>query len=180
MKMNMNCSISKSILAVTGALLFSVTSYAASAKPAFTMTVISDDSYGHLVKSGAYEAAIGKISNYSKRRQSTFEAQTNLCVAYTKSGDFARADNACNGALESIQRQADRALKRRQTPEHLAEGYRAYLAIALSNRGVLSAVRGYSDKAREDFLQASELQADLPAPIEVNLARLDVRPDLDN
>lgn len=174
MKMTMNRNISNGILAITGAALLSVTSYAASAKPAFTMTVISDDSYGHLVKAGAYETAIEKISNYSERRQNTFEAQTNLCVAYTKSGDLARADNACNGALESIQRQADRALKRRQTPKYLAEGYRAYLALALGNRGVLSAIRGDSDKARMDFLQASQLHADLPAPVDVNLARLDL------
>lgn len=174
MKSTMNRNISNSLIAVTGALLLSAASYAANVKPAFTMTVISDDSYGHLVKAGAYKTAIEKISNYSERRLNTFEAQTNLCVAYTKSGDLAKADNACNGALESIQPRADRALKRRQTPDYLAERYRAYLAVALGNRGVLSAVRGDSDKARMDFLQASELQADLPAPVEVNLARLDL------
>ena len=140
---------------------------------AYSMTVISDESYGYLVKDGDYDEAIDKIANRSMRRAGSFEAQTNLCVAYTKSGDLENAQVACNNAVDEIQKRAERPLNRHSTPEHYVDGYRAFLALAYANRGVLSAVRGNSAEARADFLRASELNARLPTPAEINLARLE-------
>ncbi|NNC78355.1 MAG: hypothetical protein HKN77_10360 [Woeseiaceae bacterium] len=139
----------------------------------YTMTVFSDDSYGRLVTGGDYATAIDKISSRGERRRMTFEAQTNLCVAYTKSGELEKADAACNTAVAKIQPMAERMLKRRSTPEYVAQGYREYLALALANRGVLHAVRGDASDARADFLRASELDTELPVSPETNLARLE-------
>ena len=48
---------------------------------------------------------------------------------------------------------------------------RVYLAVALSNLGVLQAAKGNTDQARDKFLEAVELDTDLAAP-KINLARL--------
>jgi Flp pilus assembly protein TadD len=48
---------------------------------------------------------------------------------------------------------------------------RVYLALALSNLGVLHAARGSTDIARRTFREAVELDTGLPAP-RINLARL--------
>lgn len=49
--------------------------------------------------------------------------------------------------------------------------YRKYLAIALSNRGVLLAITGKAERARKDFRDAMQFESDIPAPA-TNLARL--------
>ena len=48
---------------------------------------------------------------------------------------------------------------------------RVYLALALSNMGVLQAAKGSTDMARETFLEAVGLDTGLSAP-KINLARL--------
>ena len=48
---------------------------------------------------------------------------------------------------------------------------RVYLAVALSNLGVLHAAKGSTDIARRTFRQAVELDTGLPAP-RINLARV--------
>lgn len=152
----------------------SVPAQAAERDIAYTMTVISDDSFGQYIVDGAYEKAISKISDTGPRRLASFEAQTNLCVAYTKSGDLERAEPACDNSVAAIRKLANRAVERRSTPEHIAYGYRRYLALALANRGVLHAVHGDHAQAREFFLRADELGVRRAAPVEVNLARLDL------
>ena len=46
-----------------------------------------------------------------------------------------------------------------------------YLALALSNMGVLQAAKGSAENARKSFRQALELDTGLSAP-KINLARL--------
>lgn len=158
-------------LATIAALLLSVSAHAGEDDPVYTMTVISNLSFGHAVTAGRYDEAIDQITSAVDVADASFEAKTNLCVAYTKSGDLENAAVACDAAVDTIQKRSQHA--KRYAPVYEADTYRAYEALALSNRGVLHAVRGEDAQAREDFLEAKKLRARLVAP-GVNLARLDV------
>jgi len=121
-------------------------------KAKYTMAVMSETAYGARIMAGNYAQAIEKI-NQKAGRYDAFSKGTNLCVAYTKSGELDLAEAACEAAVIAAGSQ-DRNL-----------------AIALSNRGVLHAVKGQSEQAREDFDAALALDTSLSAP-KVNLARL--------
>lgn len=159
------------MLATIAALLLSVSSQAGDTDPAYTMTVISDQSFGHAITAGRYAEAIDRITAEGDVADASFEAKTNLCVAYTKSGDLENAATACEAAVASIRKRSARA--QRFAPAYEAGAYRAYEALALSNRGVLHAVRGKAADARKDFLEASRLRARIEAT-KANLARLEV------
>jgi Flp pilus assembly protein TadD len=81
------------------------------------------------------------------------------------------AKNVCNSAVTEIETSLSRKFARNNSAK--AKTYRKFLAIALSNRGVLHALAGDSELARGDFRDALELEARISAP-EVNLARLAV------
>lgn len=133
---------------------------------AFEMTVIRDAAYGGRVVAGQFDEAISRINAARVRPSQKFFAETNLCVAYTKSGDLESAHEACDEALAL-------AFPRGEVlPESRARIARRYEALALSNRGVLRAVSGDSDRARQDFRDALDLEAGLSAPGR-NLAHLD-------
>lgn len=139
--------------------------------PAYTMTVISDASHGAKVKAGDYDTAIAKITAKSRTADSYSEL-TNLCVAYTKSGDLENAGAACGAAVEQMRAKLP---SRGSAFTYLSSDVRArrYLALALSNQGVLHAVSGEPELARENFLEALELKASVREP-KINLARLDM------
>lgn len=135
---------------------------------AFEMTVIRDAAYGSKVVAGKYGEAISKINALKKRPADEFFSSNNLCVAYTKSRDIDRAQQACDDAFTHAARE------RRFNSEHLDQANRKYKAMALSNRGVLRAISGDDAKARQDFREAMNLKAGISAPAR-NLARLDSR-----
>lgn len=140
-------------------------------EPAYTMTVISDAAYGLKVTAGEYDVAIAKIT--AKRRNTDrYPDLTNLCVAYTKTGDLEKADAACGAAVEQMRAKVP---ARGSSFNYLtdAAGHRTHLALALSNQGVLHAVSGDLDSARKNFEEALELRTSVSAP-KVNLARLDL------
>ena len=123
--------------------------------PAYTMTVIIDAAHGNKVAAGKYERAIEKIIARKSTRDS-YSQQTNLCVAYTKTGELDKATEACQGALAiTLDGKVDRV----------------YRAVALSNLGVLHAAKGSQDIARRTFLEALDLNSGLSAP-KTNLARV--------
>ncbi len=159
-------------LTITAAALLATTAVAHEESPKYTMTIIKNVSYSQKVARGDYDEAIEKLTARKYRGRETYASKTNLCVAYTKSGDLDNAQVACNAALDQIRARKDRSLKVGFLPEYTASGYRAYLALALSNRGVLHAVNGDEEQARSDFMEALELEAGLSAP-RINLARLD-------
>jgi hypothetical protein len=135
------------------------------ADPRFTMTVIVDDAHGGTVTAGKYESAISRITA-SSRIADPFAKHTNLCVAYTKIGDIYRATESCETALDFI----------RQEGPHKKTGYatdrhRRYLALALSNLGVLEVAKGTPELARMRFEEALDLEADAPEA-RTNLDRL--------
>jgi tetratricopeptide (TPR) repeat protein len=156
-------------LAVLAALLAGAPLAAHETDPAYTMTVIVDAAHGSKVAAGKYERAIEKITS-SKSTRDEYSRQTNLCVAYTKTGELDKATSACEAALAI-------ALGGRKT----GSGYlgsaqsqridRMYRALALSNLGVLHAAKGSPDFARRSFREALQLETSLSAP-RINLARL--------
>lgn len=151
------------------AALVAGTAFAAERDSAYTMTVIHDAYFGKKVISGDYQAAIDRIRPKGDGSAASFEAHTNLCVAYVKSGEIERAQAACDTAVEAARNQAERAS--RFAPSYGVANWRKFEAVALSNRGVLHAVAGQPDLARRDFARALELRTRIDAPGS-NLARL--------
>ncbi len=136
----------------------------------FEMTVVSDAAFGRKVMDGKLESAIRGIEASTTRPALEFFAQNNLCVAYTKTGQFNDAEKACDAAIA-------KTLPARQLK---ASGYtqvdRRYAAMALSNRGVLRALMGEKVRAEEDFSAAVDLKARIGAP-KRNLEYLQTRAD---
>lgn len=132
----------------------------------FTMTVIVDNAHGGKVAAGKYESAITRITG-SKRITDPFAKHTNLCVAYTKIGDVKRATQSCETALSLIRKEGQRT-KAGYADDRL---HRRFLALALSNLGVLDVAKGTPELARIRFQEAIDLDAGNSAP-EVNLGRL--------
>ena len=136
----------------------------------YTMTVIRDAAQGATVVQGDYEKAVARITG-RRVALNPFAGFTNLCVAYAKIGKIDEADDACDTAL---------AIVRDPNWEHrsgVMTGYgertrRKYLALALSNRGVLHAIRGDESAAEQSFDEAIKLDQRNTAP-RVNLARLE-------
>lgn len=131
---------------------------------AFVMTVIADRAQGEKVISGDYAGAIEAITAPGSPQRDDFAASNNLCVAYTKSNDLARAGEACAEAL--------RASRATAGPSYDAYRNRRDHALALSNRGVIRAITGDVDGARGDFERAAKLNDRLRA-VPDNLARLE-------
>ena len=137
-------------------------------KTSFEMIVVSDAAYGKQIKSGQTALAIEKIEATPVRSSQKFFAKNNLCVAYTMTGDFAKAMAECNAAIETIQAQATFL-------DDLESVINArYTAMALSNRGVLQAMLGETDLARSDFEKAKQLPVRNTASRR-NLEHLNVR-----
>ena len=156
------------------ALLFTalscVSATASADEPVFTMTTIIDSAHGAEIAAGKYQQAIEKIAVIDNDVDAFFN-NTNLCVAYTKTGSLDDALFACSAAVE----QADgisfyrlgylsRSFKERRRSE--------YLAMALSNRGVLRAAMGDVELARQDFVEALSVRA-RSSVAKTNLVRLD-------
>jgi len=148
-----------------GALCAAQVASAHDVDSAFQMTVIKDAAYGGRVVSGHYDVAIEKITDGKIRPSQRFFASTNLCVAYTKSGDLDNARVACNEAVQFAP--AETAL----IQDYMADINRRYQALALSNRGVLRALSGDESLALQDFEMAISLKGGLSAP-ERNLTHL--------
>ena len=164
-----NRAFSRSIpLLLTALSCVSVTANAD--EPAYTMTTIIDSAHGARIAAGEYEQAIEKIAALDDDADMFFN-NTNLCVAYTKTGNVADASRACDAAVEKADSMAfDRHSDfPRSSQERMR---RTYLALALSNRGVLRAATGDVDLARQDFVEALSVR-ERSSVAKTNLARLD-------
>jgi hypothetical protein len=159
----------KWISAATMLLVSTGSSLAQEVSPsAYRMAVIKDEAYGRVLLSGDYDIGIAKISSYSNKRARTFAAKNNLCVAYTLRQKFAEATPACYAALSISERYV------RQGNSPIGPYTSRDQALAYSNRGVLRAVTGDFDGARQDFELATKVSADLETAAG-NLARLESR-----
>jgi predicted negative regulator of RcsB-dependent stress response len=132
---------------------------------AYVMTVIDDRAAGDQVISGAYSQAIESLTANTAKRSSTFAASNNLCVAYTKTNRLSEAEQACSTAL--------RTSKATYASSYDVNVKRDFHAVALSNRGVIRAVSGNTDQARQDFKTAMKIST-LTTPAE-NLAVLETK-----
>lgn len=130
----------------------------------YALTVVADREHGARVLDGDYDRAIRALGSGLKRFP--FAHATNLCVALAMSGERERAEEACGVALL----RGEQAARSARGPNR-AERYREW-AIALSNHGVLQALAGNPEGAREDFRVAVEVGADTGIPAR-NLARLE-------
>jgi tetratricopeptide (TPR) repeat protein len=150
-------------------LLASVAALAEQASPsAYQMGVIKDEAYGRVLLAGDYDQGIAKISSYSNKRATTFAVKNNLCVAYTLTRKFEDASPACEAAL-AISEQYGRYVYWPTGPYTARDQ-----ALAYSNRGVLRAVTGDFDGARQDFEFAARVDANR-ASVAANLAHLKSR-----
>lgn len=147
------------------------TLHAGEQEPVYTLTAIKDASFGEDVVAGNYETAIRGILESRKAHPRGFEAQTNLCVAYTHSGEFKEADKSCDAALVALERRIRHSKGPGFAPFQSRRVYEKYLAVALSNRGVLRAISGEPALARKDFVRASSLTFGLDVA-DANLAKL--------
>lgn len=139
-------------------------------KPNYEMAFFTDSAQGSKILSGKYEQAIEKINTKADPTASPL-AKTNLCVAYTKSGNIEAAEIACEEAVVAAKsfRKVRRTDLGIETPAHTRA---RYVAVALSNRGVLKAVMGDFDAARADFEAALALRSSL-ASIHANIEKLE-------
>ena len=136
----------------------------------YTVGVISDAAQGRQVLQGKYEEAIRNIKPSQRGAYARYYAANNLCVAYVMTRNIDAAATACNDAITAIQGIVDRQPRSAKRSD-IVRTQRKFLAMALSNRGVLSAISGDEESARKDFTQALALAARLPAPAS-NMARL--------
>lgn len=139
----------------------------------YQMGVLLNKAYGRSIDAGKYEKAVAKMAHRLDDSGAEFGTKNNLCVAFLKTHNLDKAATACEAAVaeaSKLERTALSAKKRRQG--EVAESYRADLAIALLNRGVLLAVRGEKDKARKDFESAASLGSRHTKLAAENLRRL--------
>ena len=136
---------------------------------AYTMTVIRDAAHGSRIIKGDYDKAIERITRAEFRYAGNFAGETNLCVAYTKSGELEKAETACNAAVDVANGML--RVKADLLADYTRKAYMTDLAIALSNRGVVYAAMGNTELAEQDFRKADDLGSSLSAPA-INLARL--------
>jgi Flp pilus assembly protein TadD len=133
---------------VTLAALASVVSTSAvSAEHRYEMTFYDARPGGAEIVSGDYDAAIAAARRgQALDADSRLVAATNLCVAYTVQRAFAEAEKSCGYAV-NLAITADRRPRLRRGESAGAK--------ALSNRGVLRALRGDAERAFADFRRAA-------------------------
>jgi tetratricopeptide (TPR) repeat protein len=123
----------------------------------FVMNYYEDTAQGALVEDGAYEAVINRLAMRSTDSARRVADQINLCVAYTKTKQIDKATVSCDLALARAGKKVSRQslLESYRTARERADAERA---IALINRGVLHAVNGETEEARELFELAADLE----------------------
>ena len=99
----------------------------------YTMAVMSETAYGNTIMDGKYTRAIDKI-NQKAGRYDAFSKGTNLCVAYTKSGELDLAEEACEAAVVA----ASKAKQKRKS------GVLAGSVSHSRDRGLISSCRRVS------------------------------------
>ncbi len=136
----------------------------------YTMTVWTDAAHGSKVVSGHYAKAIERLTRSPKRFSNDYEGQTNLCVAYAKTGELEKAVASCDQAIAVIEDGMLDIADSRFVPRYAEKQKSIALAIALSNRGVLYVAQGRYEQASDDFRNAADLDTKVTAAA-VNLAR---------
>ena len=161
------------ILAILIGIAGAVPAQASERQPAaYVMTVYDNVSHGQAILDGPAEEAIARLA--SRHRKDLLTDRTNLCVAYVKAKQIGKAADACDSAIRASESEA-RRLKLSEPfgrrSDRIADTGRA---IALTNRGVVHALAGETDRARVMFEKAMLLDSTEDSAAG-NLARLDRR-----
>lgn len=120
----------------------------------YEMSYIANQARGSLVTNGLYQRAIDGLAGGS---HDPFAKYLNLCVAQVMAGQHRGARRSCNRAVDISEQAAGSA------PASLRDEQQRKLAVALSNRGVLRAIRGQQG-AEDDFRRAIE------SPVQLDVA----------
>lgn len=131
----------------------------------FEMLVHNDTSQGAHLAAGRYGKAAAAMND---ERITAFDTINNRCVLLTMQGQFAEAEAVCDEAVDYSEPR-----KRAKAGWAGILNQRYEKAMALTNRGVLRAVNGDFEGARDDFEAAIALDADVSrSAAQENLARL--------
>lgn len=118
-----------------------------------TVAYIENAAQGRNIDQENYAAAIDLLEDKTGDGIYAFYAANNLCVAQLKMGYLTEARVACDKAVSLIQAVIE-SPRRLQWHDSLHEDRERFLAIALSNRGVVNAAVGRDTVARDDFSTA--------------------------
>jgi hypothetical protein len=128
-------------------------SYAGPGDSKLMLSVFEDTPGAREVLSGRYESAIKLLKNRTVAYQGDY-ARTNLCVAYIMARQAEAAKGACDEAIDSAKAGMPRNIRIARATD------KALLALAYSNRAVLSWLRKHSADAEQDVTRAHELAPD--------------------
>ncbi|MEQ8207507.1 MAG: hypothetical protein RIA65_15145 [Woeseia sp.] len=157
-------------LALILSLLGSQFALAGASEDNFKMIALIDQAQGKLIVAGDYQKAIDKLAG-SGLRGTSFSAHNNLCIAYTKEKQLEQAEIACNKAV-ALRNSLSIALNPYMDTN--TRNKARDKAIALSNRGVLHAIKGDQQSALQDF-EAALQSYDRLRDVRENLALLNVQ-----
>jgi hypothetical protein len=138
-------------LALAGALLVGSTVYAADEAHTFELTAFSNGTGGRALLSGDYNTAKQELSSHHQTLD-VETAATNSCVMFTVTHQVDAAHVACDKAVREAQQEIA------SLPVSLSwarSEYRDYLALAYTNRAVLSWVTNDSAGAQSDMKKAA-------------------------
>ncbi len=158
-------SIAKIRIAAKAALVtaaLTVATVSAQADTPYVFVAIDTTRHGADVVNGRYEEAIAGIRKDGESNF-TYGESTNLCIAYTKSGDTVSALESCDRAVDIAR--TSRGIKRSSSLESRFNMRHKDLdlVVALSNRGVAHAANGDLTLAMEDLREADALHPSLHA-----------------
>lgn len=137
----------------------------------YEMISYLDSVSGRRLEARDYDGAIEIALQHARARgaEARLIEHTNLCVAYTLTGRYAAANEACESALNAAKRVDEnhsRVLPRLGTET----------AKAITNRGVLRAMSGDMAGAESDFKAATAMHGASSAPSR-NLEHLEIALD---
>lgn len=157
-------------LALILSLLGSQLALAGAPEDNFKMIALIDQAEGELIVAGDYRKAIDKLAA-SGLRSTSFSAHNNLCVAYTKEKKLEQAEIECNKAV-ALRNSINTAINPYMDTN--TRNKARDKAIALSNRGVLHAIKGDQQRALQDFETSLQVY-DRLRDVRENLALLNVQ-----
>jgi hypothetical protein len=152
----------------TIALVLGAASAAAGEVESYRVAAIKDTAYGNLILREEFDTAIERLERRDRKGMAGFYTATNLCVAYIKTASLESAEASCALAVDTIE--AVLASRVSTDTESELKSVRRFLALALSNRGVMHAVTGRDAEAQADFEAARSIESRLKEP-SINLAR---------
>lgn len=128
------------------ALMGSCSFLATAADHGYKMVIIDEAPGVEALQSGHFAEGIQTTLDTPAWEIDKFTRNMNLCVGFTKLGEFKQAETACTNAINSA--------KFQQAPQALKREMRAY---AYTNRGVSRSLSDDRNGALEDFKRSAEL-----------------------